>query len=453
MDMSNNVASSIGVISDISAVNKYIVDSVIVTEFVDDFTIIEANDSYFNLVGYTRQEVKELFNNSALKLVHKDDAEAANEEVRNQLNSGEGTFELTCRAVNKYDGYKFVKVSGRVVDDAAKGKLLYASVVDITVQIAVIENYRRENEFAKMIEQLSSNIFFDYSFETKTLRLSKPLAKRLNVPEFLEKFPEAYVFKGNFFSDNALVFANVLANASDIKHIKESEIQFSLPDGEGAWFTCTYKSFDTAQKKNGRIVGKLTDITNQRVKIMELEELSSRDALTQLYNKAATENMIKKALVSRAGSEGTDALMIIDIDFFKTANDSLGHMVGDKILYDLSAELSNLFRSDDIVGRVGGDEFFVFMKNCKSESMIYTKAEMICEAFNVTYGQDVGKEVHLSASVGIALCPDHGNNLGVLYTAADKALYVTKANGKNGFTVYDEEVENVPVDENLLKGR
>jgi diguanylate cyclase (GGDEF)-like protein len=158
--------------------------------------------------------------------------------------------------------------------------------------------------------------------------------------------------------------------------------------------------------------------------------------MTGLYNKTTTGKLINDWIHNHRSGAGT--LMMIDIDNFKDVNDKFGHLYGDMILKKLAEDLKLMFRSNDIVGRVGGDEFFVFLKKLSSERLVEEKATEICKLFNNVY-QEEDTLCKISASVGIALFPKHGNSLDTLYKKADMALYMRKEKGKNGFNIYGGE--------------
>ncbi len=168
------------------------------------------------------------------------------------------------------------------------------------------------------------------------------------------------------------------------------------------------------------------------------EDLARKDALTGLYNKKTTEELIVKYLTDKQ-SEKFGALMIIDIDNFKSINDTFGHLYGDAVIKQLGSALRNIFQKSDVLGRVGGDEFFVFLKNHKEHDVLVKKAEQICDEFRKTYEQN-GVEVKVSASVGIATT-NNTLNFKEMYQMADIALYNTKAKGKNNFSFFTGEEE------------
>lgn len=157
---------------------------------------------------------------------------------------------------------------------------------------------------------------------------------------------------------------------------------------------------------------------------------SELDKLTQLYNKAATEKLCRERL-ENFSDETLAALYIIDLDKFKQANDTHGHQYGDEILKNFASALKKVFRSNDIVGRFGGDEFVVMISDLPNEEIILRKAQDIHRvAQNIKVGEKIAD---ITASIGFAIAPKHGTLYENLFKAADEALYLVKKNGRNGY--------------------
>lgn len=181
------------------------------------------------------------------------------------------------------------------------------------------------------------------------------------------------------------------------------------------------------------------DIDAVKKEEIELKFRAERDSLTKLNNKEKTEELISDYLMNDVYGKPSGTLFIIDIDNFKTVNDGLGHLYGDQVLLEISAALEKLFRDDDIVGRIGGDEFMAFMKGSHHKEAIEKKAETICTCFNRQYQGTEGSVYTISASVGIAVAPVHGETFAQLYRMADIAAYSSKNHGKNTYTIYEGE--------------
>ncbi len=166
----------------------------------------------------------------------------------------------------------------------------------------------------------------------------------------------------------------------------------------------------------------------------ELQIKADRDPLTKLYNKEVTALLIEEHINNHKHNT-LDALFLIDLDNFKTANDQRGHIFGDELLVEVAKNIINIFRVDDTAGRIGGDEFMVFMKNIQDIETVTLKAQEICRALFISFKNKENTESNISSSVGIALYPQHGKTYSQLYKAADEALYSAKENGKNTYVI------------------
>ena len=169
----------------------------------------------------------------------------------------------------------------------------------------------------------------------------------------------------------------------------------------------------------------------------ELMRSAAVDGLTNIYNKSAAENSIDSYLKTTYTISGVQAFLMFDVDCFKTVNDTYGHATGDKVLAAIGATLISVFRDSDIKGRIGGDEFCVLMKNVVSKEMAERKTQQLVESIQ-QIRIDEFPDLSVSISVGIAYAPENGKSYIELNKCADKALYGTKKNGKNGYSVYSE---------------
>mgnify|MGYP000009535776 FL=1 len=177
-------------------------------------------------------------------------------------------------------------------------------------------------------------------------------------------------------------------------------------------------------------------IYKNRQEKSRLLKRAQRDALTGLFNKKTTQDMIDRFLEEN-GKDRCNALMIMDVDYFKQVNDTYGHMVGDKVLKIFGRLLAKQFREKDIVGRIGGDEFMVLICNIKDVEIAKDRAKkLINEVRALQIPELAGSGITIS--VGIAYSPDHGTAFMELYRHADTALYQVKRGGRDGFSVYEK---------------
>ena len=180
------------------------------------------------------------------------------------------------------------------------------------------------------------------------------------------------------------------------------------------------------------IIGRIRN--NEKRK--ELEDKADTDLLTGLNNKLATERKIKEYMAKNPNSQSM--LFILDVDDFKKINDTMGHAFGDEVRRSLGQQLPPNFRSTDIIGRVGGDEFMIFLKGVTEADSVRKEAAKVANFFrNFKAGEYV--KYAATASIGVAVFPLEGNNFEDLYKAADQSLYKAKKRGKNQIAFYHEE--------------
>ena len=178
-------------------------------------------------------------------------------------------------------------------------------------------------------------------------------------------------------------------------------------------------------------------------KFTTLDKQAHIDQLTGVFNKRSFEVRVD-SILKQTRDDTQYALMLIDIDNFKSVNDTFGHAYGDKVLAGVGEGMRRTFRSEDSLGRLGGDEFCVFMSikgamsDAEKNRLIHRKCEELLTALRKTDTVG-GKEYRGSASMGVAVYPRDGSSFGELYKTADSALYATKRKGKDSYSVYGEE--------------
>ncbi len=175
------------------------------------------------------------------------------------------------------------------------------------------------------------------------------------------------------------------------------------------------------------------DVHAAKLEEEERIRMAERDELTGLLNRKATMQLIQERL-ERSFDDDNHALLMIDADYFKPVNDTYGHQAGDKVLTELAKEISSSFRSSDIIGRIGGDEFFVLMTHVPDRSTVEKKVDSLLKKIkNVHY-----EDSYLSASIGVSIFPDDAKTLEEMYALADKAMYAAKET--RGLVIFAEDM-------------
>lgn len=186
-------------------------------------------------------------------------------------------------------------------------------------------------------------------------------------------------------------------------------------------------------------VSVLTDITELKASQERVEFLAQHDSLTGLPNRALFTDRLEHAL-QRAHREGARlAVLFIDLDRFKTINDSLGHPVGDELLKEVARRLSGLVREEDTVARLGGDEFVLILENISGIDAASVVARKVLADLSRPMHL-IGHEIIITSSVGVGVYPEHGKEVTALIRNADTAMYQAKLNGRNDYQLYTDRL-------------
>lgn len=170
-----------------------------------------------------------------------------------------------------------------------------------------------------------------------------------------------------------------------------------------------------------------------------LAHAALHDPLTGLPNRSLLADRVEAALARHHAQKGRMAVMFIDLDRFKTINDALGHHAGDVLLQDIATRLTEWKQDDELVARQGGDEFVVLIERAPAFDQVAARAQALLTTLSKPLVVS-GKTYPLSASVGIAMFPEHGADADTLLQHADIAMYAAKSSGRNAFRLYNEDM-------------
>ena len=313
---------------------------------------------------------------------------------------------------------------------------LFVTIFQLMRRTAIVE---MTNDRFKMANTQINALVFDYDFQTQRLELDgsaafidKDAKEIYAIDEILPKL------KALLHENDTSIIQDIVALHTNGKDALRREIRIRCADGHYYWhrLTGTVVRSDTGEMLH--LVGNLVNVEDDMSKQEKLKHEAEIDPLSGLLNKGAFNARVKKMLAESDGTESY-AFYIIDLDNFKKVNDTLGHIVGDRVISEVAQKLGTVFLEDACVGRIGGDEFAAFFKVPASEQAmgwksIETKAGAACAIVNKIYS-DGKNEVHITASIGVSIYPGHGRTFEELYMIADEVLYHSKNGGKNRYTI------------------
>lgn len=312
-------------------------------------------------------------------------------------------------------------------------------IVNLTVEKE--KSYR--TIFQKETEKLYENIYeVDITHNQAASEATKKYFESLGVPPNMS-YGQALqvVAREQIKKEYREGYIKTFAPEEVLKAYKEGKesicYDFMITNDEGHsyyWMRITARIFYWEEDKSVRMLIYRQNIDNEKQQELIMMEKMQRDSLSGLYNKAATQMSVRRLL--EKDSKGLYVFFILDIDNFKRVNDTCGHAVGDLVITDFASKIKGQFREGDIVGRIGGDEFVVFVPTT-SIQWVEMKVKSLSQALYYVFS-DGEKSCTISASIGVAISPDGGTNFETLYKNADSALYETKEKGRNGYTIYEK---------------
>ena len=295
-------------------------------------------------------------------------------------------------------------------------------------------NHVSDKVLFNTLADISGELIFVLDIRTSLIQYYGTGSKILGVDKGTYQFPQELIDLGKIYPDDIEQFIHLSENMKN-GHYEQMDLRFITPNGITGYYRLYHQTVHNENNEAIFTIGKAVDVNEQK----ELELRSTTDLLTDCLNKVTTEKKITEIITK--DHRLNHALFIVDIDNFKAVNDNLGHHFGDLVLRDVSGGLKDCFRNSDVVGRIGGDEFIGFIQNISDLDSLADIAKRIVEVFNNTYSGEY-RDYDISGSVGISRYPNDGTTYEDLYRAADKALYRSKMNGKNGYTFYSEELIN-----------
>ncbi|WP_245407631.1 bifunctional diguanylate cyclase/phosphodiesterase [Rhodopseudomonas faecalis] len=213
---------------------------------------------------------------------------------------------------------------------------------------------------------------------------------------------------------------------------QKGTVEVSFSDGKSVLITRQIIS-------EGGLVTTHEDITHRKKAQERIAHLAHFDELTGLPNRTSFRDHLNAAFASLKDSNPL-ALLYIDVDEFKTVNDTLGHPIGDQLLKAIADRLESCLRHDDYIARLGGDEFAIVLHDQHSAHQIGNFAKMVHAAVRDTYDCD-GHAISSDVSIGIAIAPQHGSDPNQLISHADMALYAAKSDGRRTFRFFEPEMD------------
>lgn len=394
------------------------------------------SEGCLNVLGYTKDELDDLYGKDVFEFVYERDREKTKKEIIQQIRKY-NKYTVEYRIRRKDGSIIWLLDNGNIVNDRNGNTFSYSVVINITESKNAQEKLRLSEERYRIIMSQTEDVIFEWNVKEDTVYFSENWATKFNHDVNIMEVSKKIHDSAGIFKDDFGELGNMLNKIIMGEKYKETEIRIKDKYDRFIWCKIRATAMFDADGNIFKVMGVIVDIHKEKIEAQDLLYKAERDSLTKLYNKGTAENMIRKYMEEEIESSNRGALFVIDVDNFKAINDNLGHLFGDNVLSEIGKMLSDIFNEDSIVGRIGGDEFIVFLKNVNSEEFIYKKAEELVKGFRRNFIHHT-LNYKVSGSIGIAKYPKHGTNYEELFANADKAVYLAKNKGKDNYCVFKD---------------
>ena len=423
-----------------SGVSKHLLDN--------NLSLIWANNYFYDLSGYTIKEYKENFGKNTLSLVLPEDLSIvidALADLTEDSNSKIVNFRIKCAD----DHIKWVNAvfarAGEMSDGFPVVNLVMSDITSL--KIAEMKAALEEQKYL-IIADISEELPYEYDIIDDVITFADKFNHIFEGASIIENPGVNMVKQGLVSFDTKEQLEELINLAKTGAEYYSTEFKLNTKNSGFQWYFSTFSSIYDEKGDPIRVVGLLRNIHAQKVEQQKLLIKAETDLMTGLLNKATTEAKIQHMLRELNGNS-YNVFMLVDIDDFKKINDTYGHLKGDDVIIDIAKALMKHTGEYGIAGRLGGDEFCVYLTNILDTQVACEKAELIANELRQLYPGGNG-DCKVTLSIGIAATKDQ-IPYNVLLENADTALYQTKLNGKNGYFLYKEDMERGKYENNRNK--
>jgi diguanylate cyclase (GGDEF)-like protein/PAS domain S-box-containing protein len=392
-----------------------------------DANITYVSPSVTAVFGYRSGGTTDL---AAWGFVHPDDLPTVQSAVSRVLSEPEGLERLTVRIQDGHGEWRWVEetITNCITEPEIGG--LVANLRDVTEQVQAQEELRRSEARYRAIAETAQEGIGVITPTGGLMFANQKLADIVGLS--LEDTYRARMLT-LFEPDIAADLTRRLGDRAQLG-AETYEVPYRHPDGSQRWLSISAAPLPLAETGEVASLVMVADVTQERAAEQELRRRALHDVLTDLPNRALLSDRLHMALARQdRASEGSVAVIFLDLDQFKTVNDSLGHDAGDLLLVEVGHRLQQAVRAGDTVARLGGDEFAVLC-----EAIDEPNAVLLAERLRARLVEAIeleGNRVFVDASIGIALSPPH--DAATLLRSADAAMYQAKSDGRGRTRVFN----------------
>lgn len=393
------------------------------------YSFCYVNEGLPKMLGYTYDEFMKMSQGSAVGACYPPDIPKSLETCQQCFEKGLD-YAVEYRMRKKDGSLIWVLDSGRKAWDQNGTPKINSMIIDVTPLKEALTQLEIERERYRIALENITDVMYEYDIGKDIFIIFKKIEKKgkgklekIEISQFMKNLKD-----GKFVYNDDLPKVLGLYSGK-IKDAIEIRIRDFEQKEKWIWQQVQCSAIVDNNYVPIKFIGTIKNITQEKEKEQKLLDSAQKDSMTQLLNHAATKKAVQEYLLKKSFHESF-ALMILDLDYFKTINDTKGHLFGDKMLIGMAEILKQNTRKVDILGRIGGDEFLILLKNAKKQTVI-KRADKILNCV-----KKISKEIKMSCSIGIVFTSNKLEGYDNIFKKADTALYEAKRKGKDRFEFF-----------------
>jgi len=309
-----------------------------------------------------------------------------------------------------------------------------------------LELTKKYEDYELYFSTFDEAIFFSFNYKKHQILFSKGVEKLIGYTQ-CEFNTNKNIVRQLVHQDDMHILGEIQSELENGNTVRK-EFKIIHPENGEKWILFKAQPFKNNNGTLEKVNGQLEDITRQKELENELKRMAFFDELTDIPNRKMLDRQIQKALVRSKRHKYNFTIMFIDLDDFKKVNDTFGHDAGDQLLIDVVSRIDECIREEDMISRIGGDEFIVMFEETgkrEIEQIANRIIKHVAKPYTIS-----GNTVNISLSMGISMYPEDGEDKDTLIKAADKAMYYAKNNGKNKYQIYTSDLNGIEIDDTRI---
>ncbi|HUN55452.1 MAG TPA: PAS domain S-box protein [Smithella sp.] len=411
-------------------------DAYFEVDLAGNYTFV--NDAVSRHLGFSKEE---LLGTNVRLYMAKEDIDTVFKAFNSIFRTGKPRREISYTAVRKDGTTGFGELTGFILQNQKGEAIGFRGIArDITERMRLEESlHRSEEKYRSILENIQEGYFEvdltgNFTFVNDSMSRITGCYKEELAGKNYRQFSDEENSKRVFQAFNKVFKTGEPTGGFDWLIIRK--------DGSKRYIEASASLQKDSSDKPIGFKGVIRDVTERKRIEQELSHMATHDALTGLPNRLMFSQLLGHAILSAKRNGTKVAIFFIDLDRFKIVNDTLGHEAGDQLLQEIARRFKQALRAVDVVARLGGDEFVIYIESFNEINQVTNVAHNILSAA-IKPMVLMGEECRVTASIGISLYPNDGQNEQSLMKNADIAMYFAKEEGKNNFQFYSKNIQSM----------